>query len=236
LLLDVRLILERRLALGLSRPALAKRVSRSSSVIERLERGDNHDRLTLDLVVALARALAVQPGDLFPAAAPRPTQPDDTRVEAALAMVDKGLAASELAQGLGWAYDRVLAALGALGERLRPTGINLHQHAGRWRLRSRVAVLGRDEQRGIEQARVANARLSLYDAQVLAQVVVGDVTARWVADASNAQRVSLATLMRLGYAEPSGAGLKPTQAVRYSLGVEEPTPASKGGTTLGSKV
>lgn len=225
MLLDARLIVERRVDLGLSRPALARRVAKSGPVIERLERGDNHERLTVGLLAALASELGLQPRDLFSTTQGSAAEPDDTRVEAALAMVGKGLSATELAEGLGWPHHRVLAALEALRKRLGPTGVNLHQRSGRWRLGSRVAVLSREEQGRIEQARVATARLSIYDAQVLAEVVAGKVTARWVADATNAQQVSLATLVRLGYAESDGAGFKPARSVGYSLGVERSGPS-----------
>ena len=234
MLLDTRLLIERRVALGLSRLQLAKRVAKSPTVIGGLERGDNHETLTLGLVASLASALAVQPRDLFATPTDGVPQPDDVRVEAALSMVDKALSTRELASGLDWSDARTLAALESLRERLAPSGVNLHQHAGRWYLRSRVAVLSREEQRGVEQARVAKARLSLYDAQVLATVVAGYATARWVADASNAQRVSLATLLRLAYAEPDrDGGLSVTESVRYSLGLDRraPTPinALRGG-------
>ena len=91
---------------------------------------------------------------------------------------------------------------------------------GAGNLRARTAVLSREEQRGVEQARVANARLSLFDARVLGVIVAGKATPRWVADASNAQRVSLATLMRLGYVEANEGGVKPSDALRHSLGLD----------------
>jgi transcriptional regulator with XRE-family HTH domain len=220
-LLDTDLIRERRLALGLSQPALAKRVARSPTVISLLERGENHQRLTLDLVAALASALGLQTVDLFrpPASGALATE-DDVKVEAALATTGKGLSTTDLAKGFDWGIDRVHAALAALRDRLAPTGVNLHQHAGKWYLRPRVPVLSRPEQQRIEGSRVARDRLSRYDAEVLAAVVGGAADGRWVVDASNARKVALAHLLRLGYIEPAEAGLAATAGVRFSLGLD----------------
>jgi hypothetical protein len=220
-LLNVDLIRERRLALRLSRPALAKRIRRSDTVITLLEQGENHERLSLGVVAALACALACHPSDLLarPDSGPPPAE-DDVRVEAALAMTSKGLTTTDLATGLGWGLPRVRAAISSLRDRLAPTGVNLHLSAGKWYLRPRTAVLSRPEQERIEGSRVARDRLSLYDAEVLADVVDGEADGRWVTDASNARKVALAHLLRLGYIEPDGAGFAATAGVRFSLGLD----------------
>ena len=61
--------------------------------------------------------------------------------------------------------------------------------------------------------------MSRYDAQVLADVVAGRVTARWVVEASEAQKISLATLLRLRYVEPDGPDYAPSAEVSFSLGL-----------------
>lgn len=176
-LLDTDLITERRTALGLTRPALARQIARSAPVIAALEQGTNHDRLTLRLLRDLASALALQPADLL--VTPEHSGPitaDDARVEAALATAEKGVSAANLAHALGWPLDRVHAALETLRDRLAPTGVQLHQHAGRWRVRPRAGLLTADERQGIERGHVASARLNIYDAAILSTVVAGNAT------------------------------------------------------------
>ena len=227
MLLDVRLIRERRTALGLSRAALAKRVARSRRVVDLLEQGDNHPRLTLDFVRSLASALGVQPVDLVnsPKSAAAPLA-DDIKVEAALSTSGKGLTAADLSRAFKWRLDRVHAALEQLRARLAPTGVVVHQQAGKWHLRGRVAVLSETEHRRLEGSRVARARLSRYDAEVLRAVVAGQADGEWVRTASNSRNVSLSRLLKLGYIEPQGAGFRASTGVEFGLGIATTDPKS----------
>lgn len=92
---------------------------------------DADDRIPLGVLRRLCLILDV---DLTELVETRPSRPDDevgdasgdeVRVEAALAEFDEGLSRDSLAEALGWPLERVVRALAAIEERLRPTGRRL---------------------------------------------------------------------------------------------------------------
>ena len=79
----------------------------------------------------------------------------------------------------------------------------------------------------VERTTVAHERLSVYDARVLRELVAGRIDSAWERGASEAQRVSLARLLRLGWAQKQAGRHEPTRAVRFSLD-QHPTPTPAG--------
>jgi transcriptional regulator with XRE-family HTH domain len=219
-LLDTEVIAERRLQLGLSTLGLARAIGRSPTTISSLERGENDLELTLGDLVRLAEALAAQPWELFvPSQRPQPGA-DDLRIEAALALLAKATSAEDLADGLQWDLVRVHAALHALRRRLAVGGVRLQRNAGRYRLVPATGLLSNAEVRRLEQASVATSRVARHEARVLLAAVRGLTDARWLQNASNADRVAAARLTRLGWVTTSAGGLRPTTALTSSLGLQ----------------
>jgi len=220
--LDTRLIRERRLALGLSQGALAGRLGVSPPLVRKLEQGENHHHLTLALVGQVGEVLGVPLHELVSAPDERAeANPDDLRVEAALAERRKKVRASELARALGWTLPRTHAALKRLRQRLEPTGQRLQQRLGGWRLTSRGGVLTQRELEVLERATTARLRLTRYDALVLRALVQGELDPRWEAHANEAQRVALGRLLKRGYAQKTSSGFAPTDDVVFSLALTE---------------
>src|SRR4051812_39361087 len=117
-ILDSQLIAECRLAAALSQPTLARLLNVSTPVITRLEAGVNHDNFTLAQLRLLADALGLTPKALVAEPPPESAaHPDDIRVEAALALVQRRISSATLAKALGWTPERVTEALAALSTR-----------------------------------------------------------------------------------------------------------------------
>lgn len=220
-LLDSDLIVERRLALGLSQPALARAVGRSPAVVAKMEAGENHESLTLDLLTRLSEVLGVPVSAIVRLhGEPENPTPDDLKLEAMLAHAGKGLTAKTLATATGWSLERTHDGLEMLRRRLRHSGVRLVHHAGRWRLRGVTGVLTSDEVQRLERASVSTDRLSLDVGRVLLAIVRGDVDAQWLRQATESQRIAAARLQRLGYAQMDRGKLRVTKDVRFSLGLD----------------
>jgi hypothetical protein len=76
----------------------------------------------------------------------------------------------------------------------------------------------------LERAVVSDATLSVATARVLRQALAGRIDARWIANASNAQGVALAHLMRLGWVKQEGEHV--VLADEVSFGLEAPSASS----------
>jgi transcriptional regulator with XRE-family HTH domain len=199
-MLNGSLITERRLALGLSVPDLARALAVSAPVITRLERGETAMDLNLRQVEHLADLLGVPVASLFRTETDQvaPT-PDDVKLEAAFALIEKKLSSAEIARGLAWPLDRTKAALESLRARVAPTGRRLQISGGRYALRPATGILSDEEVQRLERAVVSHATLSVATARALHDVLRARVDARWVARATENQRVALASLIRLGW-------------------------------------
>src|SRR3712207_2205291 len=109
-MLNGQLLTERRLALELRVGDIAKAIGVSQPVISRLEGGDVTLELNLRQLSRLADVLALTVPDLFAAKATtaRPS-PDDLKLDAAFALVNKKLSAVDIARAFDWSLPRAHA-------------------------------------------------------------------------------------------------------------------------------
>lgn len=183
---------------------LALRLAVSATTIERLEAGTNHDELNGRFFRLLADELGVALCELMPRPqtdVPSPA-PDDIVIEAALACLDGAVPAAALAQALGWELGRVRQALAGLAERSQATGQRVHD-AGwqKHRLRPATEHLTDIQQRALHQLGPRERGLTTATARLLMQVKRGEVDDEWRRTASNADRVTFASLLDQGLVE-----------------------------------
>ena len=145
-------------------------------------------------------------------------QPDDVKLEAALALIGKKIDPTDLARALGWQLDRVKKAAHALRKRRAATGQRLAYGGGRWGLQPALSTLTRSEITKLERACLERVGISIRDARVLSDVVKGKVDSTWLKNASEDQRIGLARLLRLGWIRTTEQGHTVTEEVAASLG------------------
>jgi len=227
-IIDCRRLRERRLAAGLSQRQLGKALGVDAVLIMRLERGESHDSLPLHRLTALGRALGVSPASLLAdgSGAPEPAglEDDARQLCALLAELDKMVGRDELAEALNWPLSRVNDATRALSNRLHDSGLKLQSTWG-LRLRGAAELVDADTLATVERAGAARRGLSLSTAALLRRAALGELDERWAQRASNPERVTLATLLRMGLIERSGSGYQVSADVEYSL---RPGPADAG--------
>jgi transcriptional regulator with XRE-family HTH domain len=120
----------RRVALGLTVPALAAQLGVGVDLVRAIEGGaiGRVASLPLDVLLRLAQTLQLAFAELFtthegdPVAAPGG---DDRTIEAALLTYGDTVTTDALAEALGWSYGRLERALDALDRRLQATGARL---------------------------------------------------------------------------------------------------------------
>lgn len=142
-LINGGLVRARRLEMGLSQRALARTAGFGLATLTDIENHDGQDRqVTIVELVRLAGALDISPARLVelapeePQAAPPVHDDDDAQqVSHVLLEVRVIVAVDDVAQALGWTYDRASNALDALNSRLAGTGLHVHRFAGRVQLR-----------------------------------------------------------------------------------------------------
>jgi transcriptional regulator with XRE-family HTH domain len=133
-LLDTRVLIERRLANGLSQSGLAKALGLpSAQAVRALKRGTNHEQWTLHQLARLAETLGLAPAELF-SRPPPPTEPTEAelKVEAALALAGKKLHRDDLARAFAWTLEGAGAACRRLRTRRASAGQRVHYSRGRW--------------------------------------------------------------------------------------------------------
>lgn len=222
-MLDRDLIGQQRLALGLSRGELRRRLGLSQNAWRRLLNDPDYDVLSLGLVRDLAEHLAVTPAALLygqrhsGAAA----QEDDVKLEAALAETQGFTARDVLAEALDWELARLFAAADRLGERLAGTGQALRRDARGYGLRPRADVLSKREETQIARRcgradRRTAGPMTPATAAALRRLLAGDLYAGDL-DERQAERQILARLVKLDYVEVVGDGLEVTPDVVDSL-------------------
>ena len=228
-ILDTELLVERRLAQGLSQAALAKELGLpSTQTVVGLERGTNHERLTLHQLARLAIVLGVHPAELFakPTSGAKPTA-DSLKVEEALANLKKKIHPEDLARGFGWTLKRTNQAFRDLRGQRASAGERVHYSGGRWGFTPGRAAVTSDQLARLERACTTRDHLSVSQARVLLAVARDRVDGRWMADASEDQRIAIAKLLRLRWIEEERGGFRLESAVRANL--SPPTRGTRKG-------
>jgi transcriptional regulator with XRE-family HTH domain len=222
-LLNVRLIRERCLALGLSRRELGARICVSDVVVRGIFQERNHAELTLSLVEKLASELGVEPTDLLQAETPEIPQVapdaalDSVKVEAALMEAGRLVRVEALARGFQWKLARIRQALDELDDKLTGTGLRLRYSNGGVTIQPRPTILSIAERERFERARLATEGLRVNAARILKLVVDGRLDAAWERQASNDDRVQLYVLLKQGLIEHAGDQFIARPEVVYSL-------------------
>jgi transcriptional regulator with XRE-family HTH domain len=202
-ILDSERIRQLRLENGLSQRALSYLLGVSLTFVRHLERGGNHEQLTLRTVSRLAEVLGAEPYDLFlrdrSSADP---SPDDVRVEALLANEGAALAAQEIAAAFGWPVRRVHDALAQLKRRLGSAGTDVWNGAGRYKLGARRAVLSDAERDRLARARLPRRGITRPQAQLLREIAAGTFKksypwASGMRHLAHQEQIALAALLKL---------------------------------------
>jgi transcriptional regulator with XRE-family HTH domain len=219
-ILNADLIKQRRLELGLSQREVARRVGISAPAILAIEHGTNHHALTLRVVSDLACALAI-PADLLLASRDQPPPPadDDVTLEAALLSVRGARPAALLARALGWRRSRLDRAASDLTDRYSGTGAALVRTPRGLQIQPRPGVL-KVEMPDSRAARAAGTgrALTTLETRLLVDASEPDgIPRRKIA--TNATRVAIAHLRRLGYVEETAAGYRASGSVRATFDV-----------------
>lgn len=218
--LDTALITRRRIELGLSQRALSAECGFTNVTISLLESGRNHEELTIRKLGRLADALGLPIGALFADARGDGRKPveDDRVLEALLAEARQALGRGQIAVTLGWALDRVEAALAQLAIRLESTGVLLHRASSGFTLRPRSELLSREQRQELERLRLRTRQLRAPGMRLLLAAVRGELPSDWDQRAGNSDRVNMSMLVNAGVIERTETGYKPTTDLRRSLG------------------
>lgn len=226
MLLDTTKLVELRHSRGLSQRAVARALGVSSPTVTRLEAGIGHEQVTLERLRRLAQALATTPRQLLatesgdsPAA-----EADDVIVEAALTRSKTMIQTDELADGLAWTLRRTTLALRALEARLRGTGVTVRRTTNGWAIYAREDALTQTQLLELERARQGRRGLTISHARLLLRVLQDEIDARWEQHASNADRVTLASLLKAGYVRKDNSRYELTPPIAAALAPLPETP------------
>ena len=169
-LLDGSQVRARRVALGLTVPALASQLGISIDVVRAIEAGaiGRVGSLPLDVLLRLTETLQLRFAELFttherdPVAAPGD---DDRAIEAALLTYGDTVTTDALAEALCWPYGRLEQALHALDRRLQATGARLCR-AGwhRYRIQPNHRALPQRTWRLLDEAHYQHVGLTAAEA------------------------------------------------------------------------
>lgn len=217
MLLDTDLIRRRRMELGLSQRAVARRLAVTSLTVARIESGDNHHALTLLQLHRLADVLATPLPGLFV----QPSTPtiDDDGVQvrelgALLHSADEPVARATLADLLATTPTRIGQLLDQLAATLEPAGLQVHDGPGGVALVPETTVRDPERLRELLQAQHASHGLTSTDATILARAHAGTLDP---ARLGNADLVAAARLTNAGLLDDD---LHLTDDVAYSLGLD----------------
>lgn len=173
--LDAEFIRTRRVELGMSRRALARRLAVSMTVVLRLEEGSRDHNISLRLLANLAERLGCRITDLITEDSDGPAATaatDDVKVEAILVDAGQAVFRDDIACGLGWDLDRTTAAIERLSARLHGTGQQLHSYrVGWWRIIATPAALTKTERIGATRARLSDGGMILSQARAVLAVI-----------------------------------------------------------------
>lgn len=229
-LINTRLITERRMALNMSERALIQATGVSHRLIYEVDSEPGGDLsialgagVTLAELARLARALAVNPGDLLTTDDPAPAGPPPADVAVLLAALMDGARVTltsrdDLAHALGWPLERVEDAATQAAGHLPALGLTLHHnHAGTLGIRARHGVLDSDGQQRLARAKTLRTNVRLDEARVLRDVARGQFAKGWRRALRSNQRICIQALRKRGLIEDTPQGLQLTAATKYSL-------------------
>jgi transcriptional regulator with XRE-family HTH domain len=223
---NARLIVRRRLELGLSRADLARLTGLTWTMLTLLEGTVEPPFVTLDAARRLANALAVDLNviaDKWPPT--RSPGPDDVCLERLLASSDGIHAHSELALALEWPLPRVIEAAEHLDHRLVGTGQAVRTTDRGIQLTIRGANHGA---RAAARLRSRHTRPTKRQAELLRLIILGGDRRSCGEHLDDHQRADAAELSQQGLIEPYRDHLRLTDHARYSLEPEirqTPTPS-----------
>lgn len=221
-ILDGSAIRRRRLELGISERALARRLGVTSGVIAALEKGTNHRVLTVGMVDALAIELGVAISALLPARPdPEPEAGPGTDRPACLAamlvMAGGHAQAEALAEAAGWSLSELAAAMRELNAALGPLALWVARtSAGTVRLRTSEPGASRLMDQ-LARAEASQRGLDHGHARVLFDVAAGRADTAWQRAGGESRRVAVGFLERSGLIERQRSRLVLTDAARASL-------------------
>jgi transcriptional regulator with XRE-family HTH domain len=211
-LLDTTLIRTRRMELGLSQRAVARRLGVSPVVVKAIENGTNHRDMPLGLVAELAELLAVELATLLARPEPRESGPPPATLGALLATAGGPVTFDTLTGALGCTPAETRGHLATLDAQLTPSGLRVQQgDAG-------VRLIAADEPRDAEQLqhtlRGQHARqgLTALEAELLHRAFRGELAG---AKLTNADQVACARLFNAGLVDEE---LGVIDDVRYCVG------------------
>lgn len=170
---DIR---RRRQTLGLSKRRIAEHVGVSFTVISRIEEGQNHPDLSLQLLCALAGALGCQPAELFATPPSTPPGPTAAQLGAALVNVDGDLPVDAIVEALGWTLTDIDQTVRALNQVLSDAGLRCLEDDGLLRLEPAHQALSPSALQQIVKAHIARRGLNPIEAQMLARARDGTLT------------------------------------------------------------
>lgn len=141
-----------------------------------------------------------------------PERPSDPSVVGAyIGEFPQGAARDELAEALGWTFDRIERALAALDQQLRPCGLRLRTRDG-----NRVDLAGRLELTdGRARMNIERGQASPDIDQLVARFVFRAITG--VARVRDDERICAGTARRRGLVEDRQGCVRTTAPVDYSL-------------------
>ena len=221
-----RLIVRRRLELGLSRADLARLTGLTWTMLTLLEGHRESPFLTLDAARRIARALAVDLNVIAEKWPPsRHPGGDDVCLERLLASSNGVHPQSELALALDWPLPRVIEAAEHLERRLIGTGQAIRTTAVGIQLVVRGANHGA---RAAARLRSRHSCPTKRQAELLRHIILSGGQRSFGEDLDAKQRADSAELARQGLIEPYLDHLRLTEHARYSLEPEirqTPTPS-----------
>lgn len=196
----------RRLALGLSRRALAERTALTIAAIEHLEQHGDHPQRSAAHRVRDALGLP-QPSNHARA---RDPTPDDVAIEALIADHATSCSPEDIADALDWTLPRVIDSIEALRRRLEQTGQALTRDSrNRYALSARTSLLDDQTRRRTHETHLGY--LDPVTASILHQILDGRREDRlWMNFATLEQHEAIRHLLGAELIYDDGATLRPT--------------------------
>lgn len=216
-MLDLRVILSRRVDLGLSRRKLRVHSGWSAPRWAGLEAGTNHGLVTLDELQRMADALAIAPEQLL-ARRPKPEpQPLDVTIEAMLFGAGKRVPIGVLADACETSPRDVSVALERLRDRLQHSGTTVVLTSTGAELVPAAGVVTDDQLARLARETLPETGMELHAARLLRRILAGEF-GPVISDTNESERRWLAYLRRLGYLRATNRGLEVAPDVAESLG------------------
>lgn len=236
MILDVALVRRRRRELQMSKRQVADQLGVTVMTVSRLEKGENHEALSLALVSNLAGVLSVDLGRLCRSApAPVPRRSDQLAAAAGelLAHMTALTPVDALAESLDVTVDELEEALAVLAVRLEAVGMCLH------RLNRTVAVrpagkASPDHVKAMARKRLARSGMNITEARILARALAGTLDEGKL---GNADQVALGRLRNAGIIEEDSGHVTGDVAVTFSVrwgGGIDGVPPARSGASLGA--